>query len=159
VNTNPDLDLHLERVIRAPRAKIWRAWTDPASFAQWWLPAPSVCRVDRLDVRPGGGLVTSMSDDGVSFEPHMDACFLVVDHLTRIVFTNVVDSQWRPNPTAGPVAMTAEIGLQEHPDGTHFRAVVRHGDPQARADHEKLGFFDGWGAVTAQLVQLVESDE
>jgi hypothetical protein len=69
---NPDLDLALERVIKAPRATVWNAWTDPAAFARWWLPAPTRCRVERLDVRPGGGLVTSMSEDSVAFVPHSD---------------------------------------------------------------------------------------
>ena len=56
-------------------------------------------RVDRLDVRPGGAFVTRLSDDGVEFVPHLDACFLVVDDLERIVFTNAIDSAWRPaNP-------------------------------------------------------------
>jgi uncharacterized protein YndB with AHSA1/START domain len=49
---NPDLDLTLERVIRAPRAAVWSAWTDPSRFEKWWVPAPTLCRVDRLDVRP-----------------------------------------------------------------------------------------------------------
>jgi uncharacterized protein YndB with AHSA1/START domain len=52
-----------------------------------------------LDVRPGGGLVTRLSDDGVEFVSHLDATFLVVDELERIVFTNAIDSAWRPtNP-------------------------------------------------------------
>ena len=37
---NPDLDLTLQRVIRAPRTTVWRAWTDPAQLEQWWVPAP-----------------------------------------------------------------------------------------------------------------------
>ncbi|MDA0632952.1 hypothetical protein OUY22_05935 [Nonomuraea sp. MCN248] len=38
----------------------------------------------------------------------MDACFLAVDELERIVFTNAITSAWRPaNPD--PVAMTATI--------------------------------------------------
>lgn len=152
---NPDLDLGLERIIRAPRATVWSAWTDPSRLEQWWVPAPSRCRVDRLDPRPGGAFVTRLSDDGAEFVPHLDACFLAVDELERIVFTNAVDSEWRP---ASPdVAMTATITLHDHPDGTDYRIVVRHGDPEARARHEKLGFAEGWGSVAGQLAALAES--
>jgi uncharacterized protein YndB with AHSA1/START domain len=154
---NPDLDLTLRRVIRASRATVWRAWTDPAHLERWWVPAPAVARVDRLDVRPGGGFVTRMSEDGVAFVPHLDASFLVVDELERLVFTNAVDSRWRPT-SPDPVAMVAEILFGDHPTGTDYRVVVRHGDPAARARHEKLGFFDGWGSVTEQLAALVEGE-
>ena len=152
---NPDLDLTLQRVIRAPRAVVWRAWTDPSQLEQWWVPAPAVARVDRLEAQPGGAFVTRISDDGVEFGPHMDASFLVVDDGERLVFTNAVDSRWRPT-RPDPIAMVAEIVLRDHPDGTDYRVVVRHGDPAARARHEELGFFDGWGAVTGQLAAFVE---
>jgi uncharacterized protein YndB with AHSA1/START domain len=153
---NPDLDLALERVIRAPRAAVWSAWTEPSRFERWWVPAPAVCRVDRLEVRAGGGLVTRLSDDGNEFVPHLDASFLVVDDLERIVFTNAIDSTWRPaNPN--PIAMTAEITLSDHPDGTDYRIIVRHGDPSARARHEELGFSDGWGSAAKQLAEIAES--
>jgi uncharacterized protein YndB with AHSA1/START domain len=152
---NPDLDLTLQRVIRAPRAVVWRAWTDPSQLEQWWVPAPAVARVDRLEAQPGGAFVTRISEDGVEFGPHMDASFLVVDDRERLVFTNAVDSRWRPT-RPDPIAMVAEIVLRDHPDGTDYRVVVRHGDPAARARHEELGFFDGWGAVTGQLAAFVE---
>ena len=152
---NPDLDLTQQRVIRAPRAVVWRAWTDPSQLEQWWVPAPAVARVDRLEAQPGGAFVTRISDDGVEFGPHMDASFLVVDDRERLVFTNAVDSRWRPT-RPDPIAMVAEIVLRDHPDGTDYRVVVRHGDPAARARHEELGFFDGWGAVTGQLAAFVE---
>jgi uncharacterized protein YndB with AHSA1/START domain len=152
---NPDLDLTLQRVIPAPRAVVWRAWTDPSQLEQWWVPAPAVARVDRLEAQPGGAFVTRISDDGVEFGPHMDASFLVVDDRERLVFTNAVDSRWRPT-RPDPIAMVAEIVLRDHPDGTDYRVVVRHGDPAARARHEELGFFDGWGAVTGQLAAFVE---
>ncbi|WFE45479.1 SRPBCC domain-containing protein [Verrucosispora sp. WMMD1129] len=154
----PDLDLTVERVIRAPRVTVWKAWTDQSRLAKWWVPAPALCRVDRLDVRPGGGFVTRLSDDGGEFVPHMDATFLVVDEYERIVFTNAVDSAWRPASPV-PVAMTAEVTFNDHPDGTDYRVVVRHGDPAARARHQELGFADGWGSVTAQLAGFAESEE
>ncbi|WP_279103173.1 SRPBCC domain-containing protein [Gordonia bronchialis] len=153
-----ELDLELDRVIHAPLAAVWRHWTTPDLFAQWWTPAPTITRVDRLEARPGGALVTRMSDDGVDFVPHMDAIFPVAEENSRLVFTNAVDSAWRPALPA-PVAMTAEITLVDHPDGTAYRAVVRHGDPRDRARHEELGFFEGWGAVTEALATLVEADD
>ena len=153
---NPDLDLALERVIKASRTTVWNAWTDPSAFARWWIPAPTRCRVDRLEVRPGGGMVTSMSEDGEVFVPHSDACFLVVDELERLVFTNAIDSAWRPAAPA-PVAMTAEVTFADHPDGTDYRIVVRHGDPADRARHEELGFADGWWSVAEQLASVAEA--
>jgi uncharacterized protein YndB with AHSA1/START domain len=152
---NPDLDLGLERIIRAPRATVWSAWTDPSKLARWWIPAPTHCRVEHLDLRPGGAFVTRMSDDGSTFVPHLDACFLAVDELERIVFTNAIDSTWRPANT--DIALTATIMLNDHPDGTEYRIVVQHRDPDTRAHHDKIGFADGWGTVADQLAALAES--
>ena len=158
LDLDPELDLRIDRVILAPRARVWRAWTDPLHLAQWWLPAPTQCRVERLDVVPGGAFVTSMSDDGASFTLHLDACFLVVEPGERIVFTNALDSRWRPaNPA--PVAMTAEITFGDHAEGTDYRVIVRHADARSRAQHEQLGFGDGWGTVTAQLAAVAEGME
>jgi uncharacterized protein YndB with AHSA1/START domain len=97
-----------------------------------------------------------MSDDGRSFVPHTNGLFIVVEPQTRLVFTNAIDSTWRPAPPA-PVAMTAEITFRDHADGTDYHAIVRHGDPAARARHEELGFFEGWGAVTEALAALAEA--
>lgn len=152
---DPRVDLTIERIIRASPASVWRAWTEPEFLAKWWIPAPARARVEKLEVTPGGGFVTSMSEGGGAFTPHTDGIFLVVEPGRRLVFTNVIDSSWHP-AAPEPVAMTAEITLDPHPDGTAYRAIVRHGDPEARDLHERLGFFDGWGAVTGALADLVE---
>ncbi|MES1161707.1 MAG: SRPBCC domain-containing protein, partial [Rhizobacter sp.] len=31
-------DLVISRVVHAPRAKLWRAWTDPQLLKEWWCP-------------------------------------------------------------------------------------------------------------------------
>jgi len=155
---DPDLDLEVTRIIRAPRARLWRAWTDPHDLSKWWVPAPSICRVERLEVSSGGAFVTSLSDDGDVFGPHLDACFLAVEPGERIVFTNALDSRLRP-ARPEPIAMTAQITMLDHPDGTDYRVRVRHGDARSRSHHEALGFADGWGTVTAQLAALAELPE
>ncbi|WP_019180740.1 SRPBCC domain-containing protein [Microbacterium yannicii] len=154
---DPDLDLTLQRTIRATRESIWQAWTDPALLERWWVPAPAQARVDQLDVRPGGGFVTSMREGGQDYVPHTDGIFLVVEPGQRLVFTNAISSSWRPAHPA-PVSMTAEVLLTEHPEGTDYRVIVRHADPAARDLHKELGFLDGWGSVTAALAALVESE-
>lgn len=153
---NPDLDLAVERIIRAPRAAVWNAWTKPELFAQWWIPKPHTCRVEVFESYSGGGFITMMSEDGITFTPHMDAAFLVVDERERLVFTNAVDSTLRPaNPM--PVSVTGEVTLADHAEGTLYRIVARHGDAQARARHDELGLLDGWSLVTAQLAELAEA--
>lgn len=154
-NQNPDLDLSIQRVIRAQKQTIWDAWTTPVQLAQWWIPAPLQLRVDSLELTPGGAFVTQMSEDGTEWRPHVDAVFLVIEEGSRLVFTNAVSSSWHP-ALPDPVAMTTEIILGDHPDGTDYQAIVRHGSPEQRARHEELGFFDGWGTVTDQLAAAVE---
>ena len=152
---DPARDLTVTRIIKAPRAAVWRAWTTPKSIEQWWLPAPSKCQVVSLDLRPGGAFETRMSENGGAFGPHVTACFLAVEDQSRIVFTDALQGGWRPGDQP---FMTAVITMKDHPDGTDYRATAMHRSPAERGKHEELGFHDGWGTVTAQLARLVEKD-
>lgn len=151
---DPQGDLEVTRIIKAPHAAVWAAWINPASFEQWWIPAPALCRVESMDVRPGGALVTQMSEVGAPFGPHLSACYLEIDPGHRIVFTNALVGGYRP---AEQPFMTAVITLADHDLGTAYSAVAMHRNADDQAMHRKLGFFDGWGTVTAQLARLVEN--
>ena len=148
-----DRILTISRVINAPRQAVWNAWTDPASFEQWWVPAPAKCKVLEMDLSPGGALVTQISENGGAFKPHLTGCFLAIDELERIVFTNSLVGGWRP---AEQPFMTAIITLRDHPMGTDYLAHVMHKNNADRNMHEEMGFYDGWGTVAEQLAQLVE---
>jgi uncharacterized protein YndB with AHSA1/START domain len=150
----PDLDLTVARIIEAPRSAIWNAWTDPASFERWWVPAPEVCRVRDMDLRPGGSFRTEISPDGAKFGPHITGCFLAVDDHERIVFTDALVEGWRP---AQASFVTAVITMKDHADGTEYTATAMHRNIADRDRHEQLGFHDGWGTVIRQLAELVES--
>jgi uncharacterized protein YndB with AHSA1/START domain len=151
---NPDLDLTVARIIKAPRSAIWNAWTDPASFERWWVPAPGICRVRDMDLRPGGSFRTEISQDGSKFGPHITGCFLAVDDLERIVFTDALLAGWRPSEAP---FLTAVITMKDHLDGTEYTATAMHRNGADREKHEQLGFHDGWGTVARQLAEFVES--
>ena len=152
-SVDPELDLTISRVIKAPRSAVWNAWTDPASFAQWWVPAPATCRVRAMELRPGGAFTTEISQRGGAFTPHLDACFLAVDDLERIVFTDALVGGWRP---AERPFVTAVITLRDHAEGTDYVAHVMHKSGADRNAHAEMGFYDGWGTVAEQLAALVE---
>lgn len=152
---NPELDLTLTRIIRAPRARVWNAWAEPQKFERWWVPAPAKAKVDRMELRPGGALETLISEDGKPFAPHVRGCFLAVDPFERIVFTDALLGGWRP---AEQSLITAIITFADHPDGTEYVSHVKHRSQADRAMHEKMGFYDGWGTVAAQMAAIVEAE-
>ena len=45
-----DRELVLTRIIDAPRAKVFRAWTEPALLKQWFAPLPWTTPVAETDV-------------------------------------------------------------------------------------------------------------
>lgn len=52
-------------VLDAPRELVFRAYTDPKLFAQWWGPRRYRAEIEKFDSRPGGEWkVTHVGDDG-----------------------------------------------------------------------------------------------
>src|SRR5258708_33225412 len=50
--TNPHL--HITRFLRAPRERIFAAWTDPEQMKRWMGPINSTCLEAETDLRIGG---------------------------------------------------------------------------------------------------------
>lgn len=49
-----DREIVMTRVFNAPRALVFKAFTDPEAIAQWWGQNNATTIVDKMDVRPGG---------------------------------------------------------------------------------------------------------
>jgi uncharacterized protein YndB with AHSA1/START domain len=149
-------DLKISRFIKAPPAAVWRAWSDPRHFEQWWIPAPIECKVVKLDLRPGGGFETLMREGGGEFQPHVEGCFLEIVPDERLSFTTSLIEGWRP---AEPwLAVTAIMTFTPEGDGTRYTAHVLHRNETESRKHDEMGFYEGWGTAIAQLARLVEAD-
>jgi uncharacterized protein YndB with AHSA1/START domain len=154
---DPTLDLVITRELKAPRAKLWRAWTDADLLAQWWTPAPWKTEVKALDVRPGGAFETVML--GPDGERHEDpGAFIHVEPGRVIVFTSVLREGWRPVAEPG-FPMTATITMDDLGSGSRYTAHVLHASEENRKQHEDMGFFDGWGTCISQLDALASDLE
>jgi uncharacterized protein YndB with AHSA1/START domain len=141
-------DLVISRVLRAPRAALWRAWTDPDLLKHWWCPKPWTTEVRAFDLRAGGAFYTFMRgpDGGTSDNP---GSFLEIVPLERIVFTSMLVADWRP---ATPwMAFTAVISMSDEADGARYVATVMHPDTATTERHKEMGFFEGWNICIDQL--------
>lgn len=83
---NAERGYTITRVFEAPRAFVWRAWTEPDQFARWWGGAQVRVEDASMDVRAGGPWeATMILPDGtrIGWSGH----FEVVEEPTRLVMT------------------------------------------------------------------------
>ncbi|MBL9216475.1 MAG: SRPBCC family protein [Opitutaceae bacterium] len=146
-------ELVLERVLHAPREKLFRAWTTPALIIQWFTPPPWKTVRAEIDLRPGGAnCITMQSPEGQEF-PNRGVYLEVVPN-ERLVMTDAYVSAWEPSakPFMTCILTFAEAG----PGRTRYTARVRHWTAADREAHEQMGFHEGWGVATAQLEALAQ---
>ena len=55
-------DIVMTRTFDAPRELVFKAYTDPQLFAQWWGPREYTNRIDKFDARRGGEWRVVQSD-------------------------------------------------------------------------------------------------
>lgn len=93
-------ELNITRTFGAPRALVWRAWTDPELFKRWWGPSIFTCPFARMDVRVGGKYLWCMrSPQGQDFWTSGE--FREVVAPERIVYTdNLADENGNPVPAS-----------------------------------------------------------
>ena len=145
-------ELVLERVLNAPRERVYQAWTDPQLLTQWFTPRPWTTPRAELDVKPGGSnLVVMRGPDGKEF-PNRGVYLEVVPN-ERLVFTDAYTTAWEPaeKPFMTVVLTFADAG----PGKTLYRARALHWTVADREVHEKMGFHAGWGQATTQLEELL----
>ena len=94
--TTTQNELTLTRIIHAPRALVWKVWTDSQHMAQWWGPRGFTNPVCRLDVRPGGSIRIDMrAPDGVVYP--MTGTYNEIVEPRLLVFTSdALDKNGKP---------------------------------------------------------------
>lgn len=149
---DPERDLVLERIVPVKPEAVWRAWTEPELLVQWFTPAPWRTESARVRAIPGGPFDVVMA--GPNGE-HNDSkgCVLQAIPSRLLVWTDALSEGFRPQREP---FMTGILLLTPHPEGTQYRAVVRHVGPEARAQHAEMGFEHGWGAALDQLVEMAK---
>ena len=86
--TLAEREVTITRVFDAPRATVFRAWTDADRLARWWGPKGFTNSVCEIDARVGGAIRIHMrSPDGSVYPMKGEVREIVPPE--RLVFTNV----------------------------------------------------------------------
>lgn len=143
-------DLGFTRLIAAPRAALWRCWTEPALIVKWFTPPPWQTIRAAMDVRAGGSsLIVMRGPDGT--EMPNPGVYLEVVPGERLVFTDAYVSAWEPS--AKPF-VTGILTFADEDAGTRYTARIRHWTAEDAQAHAAMGFEAGWGTATDQLAAL-----
>jgi uncharacterized protein YndB with AHSA1/START domain len=149
--TDDERTLELTRLIAAPPATLYRAWTDPEILKQWFAPLPYTTPRAEMDVRVGGAnFIVMRGPDGTDIPNR--GVYLEVEPDRRLVFTDAYVRAWEPS--AKPF-MTVVLTFGEEAGGTRYTARVHHWTAADRKTHEDMGFYPGWGQCADQLTSLV----
>jgi len=134
--------LTIKRNLKAPPAKIFAAWTDPAKLRLWFLPdaGSEVLKAD-FDVRKGGHYAITVRV-GNGEHHHVTGVFREVARPEKLVFTWAGDC----NGTRGPESL---VTVLIKPDGAGSLLTLNHEqfvDEPTRDRHE-----GGWTGCLDRL--------
>jgi len=140
-----DLSLEIKRLIKAPRERVYAAWTDPVQLRQWFGPENVQTRNLIVDARVGGefrwDLVNSEGENMT-----MRGEYRELQPGKKIVFT----WQWEDDED-----------WQNHISIVTVELYDREGDTELRLTHEQLpneesrdGHTLGWNSALDKLEKL-----
>lgn len=135
-NTAAPPILEVRRTIRAPRQRVFDAWTKTEELKAWHAPGPLTVSFAEIDLRPGGAYRIHMREpDGK--EHCVSGVYREVDPPRKVSYTWGWDGD---HPVKDSL-----VTLEFHERGTSTEVVLRHEgiiDDAERANHEK-----GWTAI------------
>lgn len=137
-------ELSITRLIDAPVAAVWRAWTEDTGA--WFCPKPWTAEFVAQELAAGGRSTIVMRGPNGE-ENRLEGVYLEVLPGVRIVSTDAFTAGWHP---AGPFMVRIDSFAEE--DGkTRYTATARHWTREAMDSHAAMGFEAGWNAATDQL--------
>ena len=144
---NPDLDrpettLLLTRVFDAPRALVFRLWTEPEHIARWWGCAQTEEVSFTSDLRVGGAFTAEMQLEGGDVH-RIWGVYCKIEEPERLVFT------WAWENTNGFSGQETLVTITLADLGGKTELTLRHESFEAAEDRDAHG--EGWRASLDRL--------
>ena len=161
-----DCEVVITRIIKAPRERVFKAWTDPREMAQWWGPKTFTNPVCEMDVRPGGAYrIVMRSPDGVDYP--LKGVYREVVRPERLVMTmdlsehpdawhDMLDPGRDKSKGRPPLYPLCTVSFEDAGEGnTRLTIRMSFASPTLRNAMVKMGMEAGWGQSLDRLEALV----
>jgi len=140
--------VRLHRVLRAPPARIYRAFLDPQAMAKWLPPHGFTAAVHAMDTRVGGQWRMSFTHFGSGNGHAFGGEYLELAEGSRLRYSSRFDDANLPGE------MVTTVVLQSTPVGTEVD-ITQEGIPDVIPVQ---ACYLGWQESLGQLAQLVEPE-
>lgn len=144
----------------APREVVWKAWTDPDMFMQWWGPKDFTTPISKIDLRKGGEYFSCMrAPDGQDF--CSKGVYREIVELERLVMTdsfadkegNTVSATYYGMGADFPREMSITVTFEEQDNKT--KLIVKHSDIKGLSETELNDMQQGWNESLDKLAELL----
>lgn len=151
----------LERTFEAPRALVWKAWSDPKLLARWYGPNVETV-IHKLDVVPGGLWLNEMKMGGNS--SYQRAEFTEVQEPEKLVcLMSNADADWNIASNSmmpdWPKTLLTVVTFKETANKTEMRLEWTPHDASAAEiacfENAMENMGKGWGAGMELLAELL----
>lgn len=140
-----DHEVVITRIFDAPRALVFKAWTDPEHLAKWFGPRGFSTTVIENDARTGGAYHFHMRASNV--DEHWRGTYREVVAPERIVFT------W-PTTVRHPEVIDTIVTVTLEDVGGKTRLTLRHATFNTIAQRDDHN--GGWSSALDRLGELVQ---
>jgi uncharacterized protein YndB with AHSA1/START domain len=153
----PTFMLTQTRVIRAPRGRVYEAWTNPEVLKQWFGPANMYCPEATLDVRVGGEYRIAVdptpeaaASAAISESEQRHAA--AVGSYTKIVPNELLQFSWSPNWNLGEQSLVT-LTFKDVEGGTELTLLHENFNTEESRD----GHNKGWAGSFDKLARILEA--
>ncbi len=138
--------LNFHRVLKAPPARVYRAFLDPAAMCKWLAPAGFTCTVHHMDAKVGGTFRMSFTEFDSGHSHSFGGEYLELVPNEKLLYTDVFDD---PNLKSD---IRVTVILKAVSCGTDM-TITQAGVPNIIP--EEMCHL-GWQDSLTQLAQFVE---
>ena len=146
MKTEQNIRLEIKRLINAPRARVYAAWTDPAQLKEWFGPENVRMRNFVADARVGGKYRWDLiNQEGEEMTIYGEYRELVPGK--KIVFT----WRWDDAEVWKNINSLVTVELSDREGGTEVRLIHE----QLPSEQLRNGHNEGWKSALEKLDKFV----